>query len=367
MCSDKKPMDHGRAPVTHNECKYYTITRCGDGVLDSDQEQCDLGTQNGQPGSTCSATCTPVVLRSCTPWPTTWVQPSPLTAASVDFLSFVGQSVGGFTPTTVGNVTSHAWSCNGSSVGGACTASYSSIVVSCTPGTTTGPQAVALTAITNGLCPAGQSVGGFAQTVVGATTNYVWSCNGSPVGGACSASFYPNSRCLYCWNGYLNTSKCFITASTPGLCPAGQTSSEFVSMTLGSTTNYFWACNGNNGGNCNANFTPTGVACVVWPTTGIQSSPISATSTGLVLLGRWSDDLQQQLWEPLQVMHGLVIDLLFEVLVALVTVPECGGLTCTPGSHSWNVVPAPISVANWTLSCLRNSWKFYRYNQWYYS
>lgn len=42
---------------------------------------------------------------------------------------------------------------------------------------------------TVGLCPVGQAVGGFASVAVGLTTNYTWSCNGSPVGGACAASY----------------------------------------------------------------------------------------------------------------------------------------------------------------------------------
>lgn len=45
-----------RPPVTHNECMYYTITRCGDGVVDAGYETCDSGANNGTPGN-CNATC----------------------------------------------------------------------------------------------------------------------------------------------------------------------------------------------------------------------------------------------------------------------------------------------------------------------
>jgi hypothetical protein len=48
-----------------------------------------------------------------------------------------------------------------------------------------------VTAATPGLCPAGQPVGGFTAVTTGNTTNYTWSCNGSPVGGACAASHTP--------------------------------------------------------------------------------------------------------------------------------------------------------------------------------
>ena len=49
--------------ITHTECQPYEVTWCGDGQTDSnDGEQCDLGAQNGQTGSACSATCQPVVV-----------------------------------------------------------------------------------------------------------------------------------------------------------------------------------------------------------------------------------------------------------------------------------------------------------------
>ncbi|MDD2892143.1 MAG: hypothetical protein PHQ95_04205, partial [Candidatus Gracilibacteria bacterium] len=102
-----------------------------------------------------------------------------------------GVTVGGFTATAVGNTTNYAWSCNGSSIGGLCVASYTTGGggFSCTPGTTVGVQTTPITATTTGLCPAGVTVGGFTATAVGNTTNYAWSCNGSSIGGLCVASY----------------------------------------------------------------------------------------------------------------------------------------------------------------------------------
>lgn len=63
-------------------------------------------------------------------------------------------------------------------------------MVACVPGPTTGPQAVALTATSAGLCPGGAgTVGGFTGITNGTVTTYNWSCGGSAVGGACAATF----------------------------------------------------------------------------------------------------------------------------------------------------------------------------------
>ena len=55
----------GNNKVAHTECKYYEISRCGDGVLDADrEEQCDEGANNGKPGSTCSIDCKTVTAQT---------------------------------------------------------------------------------------------------------------------------------------------------------------------------------------------------------------------------------------------------------------------------------------------------------------
>jgi len=60
---------------------------------------------------------------------------------------------------------------------------------SCTPGTTTGAQMAPITSTTPGLCQGTAVVGDFSGVTVGNRTNYVWSCGGSAVGGACSANY----------------------------------------------------------------------------------------------------------------------------------------------------------------------------------
>jgi len=46
----------------------------------------------------------------------------------------------------------------------------------------------------------GQTVGGFTSTLAGTITTYIWSCNGSAVGGACAATYdsppLPYSACI---------------------------------------------------------------------------------------------------------------------------------------------------------------------------
>ncbi|MDD2745413.1 MAG: hypothetical protein PHU93_02645, partial [Candidatus Gracilibacteria bacterium] len=44
-------------PESHKECVFYKSNWCGDGVVDSPKEDCDLGAQNGVPGSACPINC----------------------------------------------------------------------------------------------------------------------------------------------------------------------------------------------------------------------------------------------------------------------------------------------------------------------
>lgn len=67
----------------------------------------------------------PPVLAACVPGTTTGPQVAALSATSPN-LCPATQIVGGFTGTTVGTLTNYTWSCNGSTVGGACAASYNS-------------------------------------------------------------------------------------------------------------------------------------------------------------------------------------------------------------------------------------------------
>jgi hypothetical protein len=44
-------------PESHKECVFYKSNWCGDGVVDTAKEDCDLGSQNGVAGSACPSNC----------------------------------------------------------------------------------------------------------------------------------------------------------------------------------------------------------------------------------------------------------------------------------------------------------------------
>lgn len=69
------------------------------------------------------------------------------------------------------------------------TATCTPILATCNPGTTTWVRSTPVTATTPWLCQSWAVVWNFGSTVSGTTTNYVWSCNWSAVGWACSASY----------------------------------------------------------------------------------------------------------------------------------------------------------------------------------
>ncbi len=111
----------------------------------------------------------------------------------------------------------------------------------CVPGAVTGAQTAPVTASTAGLCPAGQTVNGFAATTAGTVTTYNWGCNGSAVGGLCTASY--NTSGPACVPGAVTGAQTApVTASTAGLCPAGQTVNGFAASTVGTVTTYVWGC-----------------------------------------------------------------------------------------------------------------------------
>lgn len=64
----------------------------------------------------------------------------------------------------------------------------------CVPGPTTGVQPASLYLLSPGLCPGTTVAADFSELRNPSTGifNYAWSCNGSAVGGACTASFNPN-------------------------------------------------------------------------------------------------------------------------------------------------------------------------------
>lgn len=185
----------------------------------------------------------------------------------------------------MGNTTNYTWSCDGSAIGGACSASYTPTTLACIPGPTTGSQSAPVTAATAGLCPVGEVVGGFTSAVVGTTTNYTWSCNGSPVGGACSASYTPGGGGLTCTPGnFVRTAGGVVPApislTTAGLCPVGETVGNFTDTTNGITHSYSWSCNTISAGlACTAFYTPGGGGgggiCQIGSISGVQPIPVT--------------------------------------------------------------------------------------------
>lgn len=111
----------------HNECVFYTIAWCGDGVIDTNRgETCDPKAP-GQSEATCNPiTCTPREQTPvCNP-AKTGTQQSPV--LSTDTLCNVG-TASGFTATPSGTTINYTWSCNTSTAVN-CSANY-------TPGTPT--------------------------------------------------------------------------------------------------------------------------------------------------------------------------------------------------------------------------------------
>jgi hypothetical protein len=68
----------------------------------------------------------------------------------------------------------------------------------CTPGATTGSQLTRITQTTPGLCPWTQVVGNFSEVLwLDGIYRYSWSCNGSQVGGFCTASHTPTASTAF--------------------------------------------------------------------------------------------------------------------------------------------------------------------------
>ncbi|MFZ4461471.1 MAG: hypothetical protein ACOYN2_02825 [Patescibacteria group bacterium] len=273
---------------SHSECKSYEITWCGDGVVDSKyNEVCDLGAQNGKPGSTCSAKCTVVTEPplACERGNIALPLTGPITSGSPG-LCKAGVPVVGFGSTISGNTTNYFWACGNSAIGGECTATYSATGPACQRGPISLPPTAPLTSASFGLCPSGQTVGDFTAVNVGSGINYTWSCNGSAVGGTCSATYNPAN--LACTPGPTTGPQTApLTSASVGLCPAGQTVGGFTATTVGATTNYTWSCNGSQvGGLCAASYTPSAPACVIGTITLPLTTAITATTPNLCPAGQ---------------------------------------------------------------------------------
>lgn len=274
--------------VIDNECITIIPRWCGDGVIDSTEgESCDLGVQNGQPGSTCNSLCEVPTALACIPGTLTGPQLAPVTVASPG-LCPVGQTVGDFTALTFGTTTNYSWSCNGSAIGGACSASYNSVAITPTCSNLTATPTTGATPLTVNFAGTGSNLGtvdayrivvrdnsgATVTTLSGANTSYVFNIAGIYtaqlyIDGSDSNGSYTGLTAPSCTTGNLTIGSFLctpgtttgvqasaVTAVTSGLCPVGQTVGDFTALTLGTTTNYSWSCNGSAiGGACSASYT----------------------------------------------------------------------------------------------------------------
>lgn len=110
------------SPVTHNECMYYTITRCGDGVVDAGYETCDSGANNGTAGN-CNLTCDGDVPNNPEP-----VCSSAINGRTVSHPLTIGHCDVGtpanFVVNRNGAAENYSWTCNAGPRNVSCTANY---------------------------------------------------------------------------------------------------------------------------------------------------------------------------------------------------------------------------------------------------
>lgn len=150
----------------------------------------------------------------------------------------------------------------------------------CANGWVSWVQATALTGSTAGLCQPGITVSSFTGTRVGNTTNYTWMCDGL-AGANCAANW--TSTCTNGWLSGVQTS--VVLPTTPWLCQSWVTLGAFTWVTVWTTTNYSWTCDGYTGAACTASYSSVAPQCQngwVW---GSQSSTISSSTAWLCQSG----------------------------------------------------------------------------------
>ena len=247
----------------HKECAFVAPRWCGDGILETPRgEQCDLGDQNGQPGSPCSATCTPAPVIPTPFYACVAGNPS----ADCSTNSYATQAACLLAnPGASGRVcyaSADIASCNANRAV-QCPTPPPTPYYSCIPGnpsadcTTNGyPTQAACLAANPG-----------ASGRVCYTSANIASCNANrttqcpvppPVGGPPPGGGGPS--CVTGNPAVFNGSAIAfpITASTTGLCPARESVGNFTVQMNGNTSRYSWSCNSLAGINCTAFYTPEG-------------------------------------------------------------------------------------------------------------
>ncbi|PJC56657.1 hypothetical protein CO024_01880 [Candidatus Gracilibacteria bacterium CG_4_9_14_0_2_um_filter_38_7] len=199
----------------------------------------------------------------------------------------MGQTVGGFTSTLAGTITTYIWSCNGSAVGGACAATYDSPPLPYSACIFGNPAADCNTNTyaTQAACLIANPVGSGRTCYF----NDIVSCN------ATRATQCPGGGGLTCTPGNFTRDAGGVvptplTVVTPGLCPVGEIVGNFTDITNGNLHRYAWSCNGIIAGLACTAFYSTGGgggggSCQIGSITGVQTTPITISTPGLCAAG----------------------------------------------------------------------------------
>lgn len=191
--------------------------------------------------------------------------------------------MGNFTGVTVGNRTNYAWSCGGSAVGGACTASYidPNLTPACNPLVTGAqPNNPSTRTPVPALCANGTATG---VTTSGSTLSgtLAWSCERASVATSCNAYWNPSTQVAQCGG--------LVASVTGTVAPGAQVSYTCSALGYsGSTANleYNIKCSDADTGTWGTGATRVCTA----PTTNSTTANISCavrdrTNTGVVFSG----------------------------------------------------------------------------------
>lgn len=290
--------------ISHKECVYYSVSWCGDGVLDSGYEQCDPNDpkKTGWWAWWCDNTCKPITTPiACENGGVYGTQPNPITSTTSG-LCKTWVAVWDFTSTQNGTTTNYAWSCAGVS-GPNCTANYTTTtpwkscdLLSATP--SNGPAPLTTNFSCSGTNTSSyrieiqNSAGTVIRTINANTGNHTFSGTGNYTA-TCYADNLTSTSCqkpivvtntpISCENwGVYGAQPSPVTSTTSGLCRTGVVVWNFTSTQNGATTNYSWSCGWVSWPNCTASYTPiVPGSCENGWVYGAQSSIVTASTSGL--------------------------------------------------------------------------------------